>query len=290
MSFDIKNVKVLHLEPTSLCNAACPQCARYTEDGNTINPNIKISSLPLSTIKARLSVDFIQQLDKMFMCGTYGDPAAHKQTLEIYNYFREINPNITLGMNTNGSLRTQMFWNELGKVLNSERDYCVFSIDGLSDTNHIYRRNTNFTKIMESCRAFIDSGGRAHWDMLVFKHNEHQVDECKQLAKDMGFVAFRAKVSKRFTSRPVLGLEPPEIYNPELSRGNVSCHALNEKSIYMDYRGNLLPCCWLAAEKYTINDFNDIIDNWTPNCITNCTVVNDSSNFGKQWFREEYFK
>jgi len=289
MKFDISKVKVLHLEPTSRCNAACPQCARYTNDGVTPNPQIELRDLSLDKLKESIDNNFIAQLEKMFMCGTYGDPAAHKQTLEIYNYFRKINPKITLGMNTNGSLRTQMFWNELGKVLNHEHDYCVFSIDGLADTNHIYRRNTNFEKIMENCRAFIDGGGRAHWDMLVFKHNEHQVDECMRLAKDMGFVAFRAKVSKRFTSRPISGLEPPEVYKPNLTYGSVSCHALKERSIYMDYRGNLLPCCWLAAEKYTIADFNDIIDNWTRSCISNCSTVNDSSNFGKQWFREEYF-
>ena len=58
----------------------------------------------------------------------------------------------------------------------------------------------------------------------------------------------------------------------------------------MDYRGELLPCCWLAAEKYRIDDFNTIINNWTPTCTKVCTTVNDTSNFGKQWFREEYFK
>jgi MoaA/NifB/PqqE/SkfB family radical SAM enzyme len=290
MSFDIKNVKILHLEPTSVCNAACPQCARYEKDGVTINKNIKIKDLPLEILKSILSNEFITQLDKMFMCGVYGDPAAHKQTLEIYNYFREVNPNITLGMNTNGSLRTQMFWNELGKILYRERDYCVFSIDGLSDTNHIYRRNTNFNKIMDNCRAFIDSGGRAHWDMLVFKHNEHQIDECMELAKNMGFVAFRAKVSKRFISKPIIGLEPPEIYQPDLHYGKVSCQALNENSVYINYEGKIQPCCFLGHEKYDINDFNDIIKNWTSTCIKTCTITNDKSNFGKQWFREEYFK
>jgi sulfatase maturation enzyme AslB (radical SAM superfamily) len=289
MSFDISNVKVLHLEPTSVCNAACPQCARYTNDGFSINPLIEIKDLALNTLVSKLDIDFIRQLDKMFMCGTYGEPAAHKQTLEIYSYFRNINPNITLGMNTNGSLRPHMFWSELGKILNRERDYCVFSIDGLADTNHIYRRNTNFNKIMENCRAFIDAGGRAHWDMLVFKHNEHQVDECMQLAKDMGFVAFRAKVSKRFTQRPITGLEPPEIYQPDLQYGSVSCHALNENSLYMNYLGEFKPCCWLGDEKYSVNDFNSIINNWTPTCVKTCSTVKDRSNFGKQWFREEYF-
>ena len=289
MNFDILKVKTLHLEPTSRCNAACPQCARYQDDGITLNPNIEIRDLTLAKLTEKLNDNFIAQLDKMFMCGTYGDPAASNQSLAIYDWFRHINPNITLGMNTNGSLRNPHWWSLLGQRLNKLEDYCVFSIDGLENTNHIYRRNTIWSKIMKNAQSFIDSGGRAHWDMLVFKHNEHQVDECKQLAKDMGFVAFRAKVSKRFISKPIAGLEPPEIYNPQLRIGNISCHAMNEKSIYMDYRGELLPCCWLAAEKYTINDFNTIINSWTKRCVDTCSITKDVSNFGSQWFCEIYF-
>jgi sulfatase maturation enzyme AslB (radical SAM superfamily) len=295
MKFDISKVKILHLEPTSRCNAACPQCARYQADGFTLNPAIEIRDLTLSKLTEKLGNDFISQLDKMFMCGTYGDPAASNQALVIYDWFRHINPQITLGMNTNGSLRSLNWWSLLGQRLNRLEDYCVFSIDGLEDTNHIYRRNTIWHKIMQNAKSFIDGGGRAHWDMLVFKHNEHQVDECMQLAKDMGFAAFRAKVSKRFASRPVAGLEPPQTYTPVFKTTNaISCHALADRSIYMNYLGELMPCCWLAASNYSINDFDNIITSWDNNpvkqCISSCSTVDNTTNFDKQWVREVYFK
>ena len=189
--FNIDNVKVLHLEPTSKCNAACPQCARWLDDGFTLNPKLTITDLKLHTIQEKLPIELVRQLDKMFMCGTYGDPAAHRDPISIYEWFREVNPQITLGMNTNGGLRNAQFWNKLGKILSNELDYCVFSIDGLDDTNHIYRRNVNYNRVILNAREFIAAGGRAHWDMLVFKHNEHQVDKCMQLARELGFVAFR---------------------------------------------------------------------------------------------------
>ena len=290
MIFNINNVKVLHLEPTTHCNAACPQCARYTADGITLNPDISYMDLKLTTIKEKLSIDFVKQLDKMFMCGVYGEPAANVNSIKIYDWFRDLNPQITLGMNTNGSLRNTQWWTELGQRLNRELDYCVFSIDGLADTNHIYRRKTDFNKIMDNVSAFIAAGGRAHWDMLVFKHNEHQVEECKALAKKLGFVAFRAKVSKRFINRPITGLESPEIYQPDIQYGDVVCHAMSENSIFMNYLGELKPCCFLGTEKYLISDFNNILSNWTQTCIKTCTVTNDKSNFGKQWYAEIYFK
>ena len=101
-------------------------------------------------LKHHLRVEHIQQhfsdrvignLDKMFMCGNYGDPAAGYYTMDIYRYFRKINPDIVLGMNTNGALQTTFWWHELGKLFNQLQDYVVFSIDGLADTNATYRKN-----------------------------------------------------------------------------------------------------------------------------------------------------
>ena len=110
------------------------------------------------------------------------------QTGFDYNYFRNINPNIELGMNTNGSLKPGTYWTLLGAILNQPRDYVVFSIDGLEDTNHLYRVNSEWHRVMENARCFIDAGGSAHWDMLVYKHNEHQVESVKNLGKSLGFL------------------------------------------------------------------------------------------------------
>jgi MoaA/NifB/PqqE/SkfB family radical SAM enzyme len=102
--FNLNNVKTLHLEITSNCNAACPQCNRFRD--SNLHPNLTLADLRLVDIQHKLSIDFVKQLDKMFMCGNHGDPAAGKETLEVYTWFRQINPKITLGMNTNGGLNT----------------------------------------------------------------------------------------------------------------------------------------------------------------------------------------
>lgn len=78
-------------------------------------------------------------------------------------------------------MRTTNYWQELGEdILNQPLDYVVFSIDGLADTNHIYRRGAVWDKIVENAEAFIKAGGSAHWDMLVYQHNQHQVDSAEQ--------------------------------------------------------------------------------------------------------------
>ena len=130
----LKPFKILHLEPTDACNAACPQCAREIDSSFDKSA---LHHLTVDQIQSLIPDNIIKGLDKMFMCGDYGDPAAGKHTLDIYRYFRSINPDITLGMNTNGSIRSSGWWTELAEIMCGTNDYVVFSIDGLNDTNHM---------------------------------------------------------------------------------------------------------------------------------------------------------
>lgn len=280
----LRDIRVLHLEPTDVCQARCPSCARETDPA--FNKS-RQHHLTLDQILKHITDDEISRLDKVFMCGNYGDPAAGKKTLEIFQYFRKVNPSITLGMNTNGAIQTTFWWHELGKLFNQPRDYVVFSIDGLENTNLVYRVGVNWDKLMSNIQAFVAAGGSAHWDMLVYRHNEHQVDDCKQLAKELGFKWFRAKVSKR----PVVGsLEMPVKWqHPTVQQGAIECHALKEQSMYIDAQGRATPCCWLLDVKE--KDFITVQDSWLtekPNtvCASTCASCNSQTNFTGQWQQE----
>lgn len=293
-----QNVKVLHIEPTDACNAACPQCLRETD--RTFDKN-NLHHLTVDQIKLLVSENTIQNLDKMYMCGDYGDPAAGRHTLEIYRYFRSINPRITLGMNTNGGLRSMDWWRELAEVMyqpgNYPQEYVVFSIDGLADTNHIYRVNVDWYKVMANAQAFISAGGRAHWEMLVFDHNKHQVDQAESLAKKMGFKWFRAKVSKRFNSHPVDFLNPPTGWqDPIVTKGEINCQALNDSSVYISAKGIVYPCCWLGyTQTETLDRFSFIQNSWSTDrpysiCKDTCTKNLSGTSFTNQWQREIGFQ
>lgn len=281
-------IKVLHLESTDVCQAACPLCRRET-DAN-FNKDL-FHHLSMPQILSVFDQEKIKNLDKMFMCGIYGDPAAGRHTLDIYQKFRNINSNITLGMNTNGALQKQEWWKQLASVFNQSKDYVVFSIDGLEDTNHVYRKNVSWKKLIENAQAFIDAGGSAHWDMLVYRHNEHQVDLCKQLARDMGFTWFRAKVSKR----PFInGLNPPASLKVSSQKNTniISCHAEIEKSVYIDARGIVKPCCWLGDYDVKIRDLNEVAVTWNTDqphviCKESCSVTDNNTVFKNQWRIEE---
>lgn len=193
-------IEQVHWEPTDKCNSACPMCPRYTQDGFEIS-TLENKEWTLEGFQKSWTESFILDLRKILACGNYGDPCACREFVDIYEYCRQVKPNIGLACNTNGSLRNPDWWYRLGKVMTKEQNggnYCTFSLDGLEDTNHLYRRNTSWKKITENARAFIDAGGIAHWDFIVFQHNEHQVEEARNLAKAMGFKNFNVKRTTRW--------------------------------------------------------------------------------------------
>lgn len=278
---NLRDIKVLHLEPTDVCQAACALCARETDKNFRKD---RQHHLTMDQILRVFDEGKIQQLDKMFMCGNYGDPAAGKHTLDIFQEFRRINPTIVLGMNTNGAIQTTFWWYELAKILNQPQDYVVFSIDGLESTNATYRRNVVWHKLMSNARSFVEAGGSAHWDMLVYRHNQHEVDACEQLARDMGFTWFRAKVSKRgFTE----SLQFPSGWQPiTVDSSIIECRALKEQSVYIDAQGNLSPCCWLGSRQQDFVTDVDTIPLQNIICSSTCGVGATGTAFDQQWQRE----
>lgn len=201
----VEDIKRIEFGITSLCNAGCPMCARHIDGTSIVKPDLPMRSISID--------DFIQIAEDIGphtrkincnLCGTIGDPIAHPQIEKIINYSAENYKVVTL--DTNGSLRDTKFWTRLGekhqqvlKQGNGRRGIEVnFSIDGLEDTNQLYRINTDYNKIIDNAQAFINAGGKAIWKFIIFEHNQHQVNEAKQRADDMGFAEFSTLVSSRF--------------------------------------------------------------------------------------------
>ena len=85
-----------------------------------------------------------------------GDPPAARECLEICKYF--IDNGIKLILSSNGGLRREDWWRKLGDLFSHNSSFVEFHIGVLADTNHLYRVNTRFSKIMANPRAFLDTG------------------------------------------------------------------------------------------------------------------------------------
>jgi MoaA/NifB/PqqE/SkfB family radical SAM enzyme len=196
--FNFDQLDQLHIELTNACNAACPMCTRFHVNSPLIRPDLEIDQITIEKFKQYFPPEVVNKCEVILFCGVHGDPGMAKDLYEICEYIDEVSPKTVIRMNTNGGMRKPEFWSKMGTLFSKKlRDHwswqITFSIDGLADTNHLYRRNVDWDKLVANAKAFIDAGGRAEWDYLIFKHNEHQIDEAKQLSKDMGFYAFVPK-------------------------------------------------------------------------------------------------
>ena len=188
------SIEHVHLELTTLCNARCPMCRR-TAFGE-VAPDLALVELTVPELRIIFPVEFLQKIRQIDLCGVLGDPVVARSLTPALAWFTGANPHLAIELYTNGALRSARWWRELARRFN--RLKVVFAIDGLENTHAIYRRGTRFEKVVENARAFIDAGGRAQWDFLVFRHNEHQVEEARRRAADFGFESFVPKFSGRF--------------------------------------------------------------------------------------------
>jgi MoaA/NifB/PqqE/SkfB family radical SAM enzyme len=254
------------------------------QNGGEINSHINLSELTLDDCQTIFKPEFIKQLNTMFMCGNLGDPIIAKDSLEIFRYFRKHNPNMWLSMNTNAGARDELWWKELAEIF-GHMGTVIFSVDGLEDTNHIYRQGVSWNIVKRSMQSFISAGGRARWDFLVFAHNQHQVEQAEQLSKDWGFEKFIAKKTGRFITAKSIKKENHQAVNrkgeltakielPSSQYQNsvfkkqdiiidkygsmnayydsvpIRCKVKDEGSLFISAEGLALPCCWTAGRMY----------------------------------------
>lgn len=272
----------LHLEPTSNCNARCPQCPRTFRSSLLTDPRLNITEWDPADLKAVLEDKFFKKLKSVLVSGNYGDIVMHTKPKEFVQTLLDLNI-YRIVINTNGGALSKDFWRWLGK----SGVIVEFGIDGLEDTHHLYRRNTRFEVVIKNAKTFIEAGGIAIWSMTVFKHNEHQIEECRNLSEEYGFLYFKERPSTRWSKKDQIildsnmkesyRLEPASIVKsrfedlkrdeykkveiptasqinilsaPPLSESlparEIKCSVAEDKSVYLSADGKLYPCCWTA--------------------------------------------
>ncbi len=279
MAYSLKNIESIQLEISNKCNARCPQCPRNDYGGKTIK-SLSLHDISLFELQSFLPLEDMNNLNFIYFCGTYGDPVINKELLDMCAWIKR--NNIKIGIHTNGSIQNIKWWRNLAKILTKD-DFVAFSLDGLEDTNNIYRQGTSWKKIIKNASTFINHGGVAYWDFIVFKHNEHQVNEAKNFSKDLGFAKFSFKKTSRFVNKkheiikkfPIKNLKGDIIdflempnndfyknkqidcfsfknINNYVNNTEINCHYKKLKQIYIGADGYVFPCGWLHDRLYGI--------------------------------------
>ena len=252
-----KEITGYEIEITSNCNARCPDCSRtrLLEKNQLI-----INEININDFKNWFSKEYVEN-KRFHFCGALGDAVVHKDCMLFIDHLKSLNAK-SIEVVTNGSIKKPNWWAELALKAN-----VVFSIDGLEDTNHIYRKNTSFKKIIENAKSFIDAGGEATWEYLIFDHNEHQIEEAKHLAKKLKFkeIIFKKTARRRKMKKDTRQYEDTDEYLKKINTYKINCKWKKDKRLFISCYNELFPCChfnWptyyskILNKKY--NDFNNL--------------------------------
>jgi len=225
--WSLDKLKSIDLEMSSNCNAACPHCPRFYINTPNVLPFLDTGSISLKQFKTWIPVKVLKNLESITMCGNFGDPCMAPDIISILEYLENCNMPM-IRINTNGGMRTTKFWEQMGKIFARNKKWrMIFSVDGLEDTNHLYRRNVKWDKLKNNINSFIKQGGHAEWEFLIFGYNEHQIEEARELSKKWGMKVFVPKKAaglddgKQLTAIPAVNklgevehwIEPPK--NPK---------------------------------------------------------------------------
>ena len=260
----------INFELTSKCALSCLRCARTEEAGH-----YQVTELPLDLIKKRFPPSFLKDVVTIDLSGNYGDPIYHSKFHEVLKYFKDCGCQIY--METNGSHRTKDWWERTLEIL-SKRDMVVFSVDGLKDTNHLYRKNAKWESV-EMAMRLVAPKVNSTWKYILFSHNEHQLEEARELAAEVGFRKFKEVKSSLFYFDEEWGFEKDTLM-PSLE--NISDHLRekikkfrkeelgqdgfieffsrkpnyfidpkceSEEKHYFSATGLYFPCCWLGHHR-----------------------------------------
>lgn len=323
-----------HIEISSKCTLACPRCARQEVPNGLVN-----TELDLSFFKKNFTPEFIlSDLEKITFCGDDGDPIYAHDLIPVIQYIKSVKP-VEIVIVTNGSHKKSTWWQELAQSLD-DRDSVHFSVDGYDNvSNNLYRVNSDYNSIMlgiQTVRKY--SKCKITWAAIAFKFNEDHIDNMREQARTLGIDVFQLTKSTKFGSvYPSYGTNDPlqpsvkfissthrferevtvltkqgerndisntniKLYKTTKSRDNIKplCE-IGNKGLYIDARGRLFPCCWVAnrynhnsewqqqAENFNLNNrsLTDVLADpfWTTElqtfrwqeCQTKCSnqVVNE---------------
>jgi len=304
--YQLSDIVALDIELSSKCNAECPLCPRnfhgYPENRGYIEHN-----MTLNEAQQILRPEFLQQLKYVWINGNFGDMLMNPEAVDIIKYIKQ-HSSADINISTNGGARNYQFWQDLAKLQVTVN----FCIDGLEDTHSIYRKNTVYSVVMANAQKFIAAGGRAIWKMIRFEHNAHQIDQARQLAKQLGFVQHYVVDHGRSNSpvynkqkqlTHVIGTVPHtdfeilwdarfnnNIQHNKQDVGPVSCKAQNKKELYISSIGDVYPCCFLGYNPETfergMNTYYNKINQVLAPMIANNNALKNTLEQCIEWFNQ----
>lgn len=249
-------------ELSSRCNLNCPQC----DVGNKLT-NRKNNFLDYNEYCKIIDEIGTTMLDAIFYF--QGEPLLNKKFADYISYVKKYN--IYAITSTNAQLIDK---NLALEIVKSGLDRIIISIDGTTqEVYEKYRKGGLLSKSIEAIKFLKEAKFELNSktpcieaQFIVFKFNEHQIDEFKHLAPIWG--------ADKITIKSAQIQSPNENYEiiPTINKYSRYHKINNEWKIKKDYTkacfrawygivvsadGNILPCCFDKQEKYIYGNIKE---------------------------------
>lgn len=266
---------ILTVEPTILCNLKCPQCISGT--GRAIREE---KTMTLETFRRVLDSagDSVWHL----LLYNQGEPFLNPDFLAFIEMAKQRRIYVTTS--TNGHFLQNE--DNVRRLVDSGLDSIFISLDGAdAETYQKYRIGGDYQQVVEGIRRLVrirkslkSRTPKVLIQFLVMKHNEHQIEQIRELARSLGAdrlllktfqVEFRNKGDSFLPANPKWIRYKPGRAGIQLKNTLHGCDRLWYSSVFLS-DGRIVPCCFDKNGTYTFGNISQL------------------TNFEEIWKSDEY--
>ena len=250
------------IEPTTTCNLGCPECPS----------GLKSFTRPTGNMEYDFYKKTLDEIgDKLIYLYFYfqGEPYLHPRFLELVKEASQ--RNIYTVTSTNAHFLTER---KAKETIASGLDRILISIDGTTqETYEQYRVGGSLEKVIEGTKNLVkakrDAGSQTPhiiFQFLVVRPNEHQIEDVKKLATEIGVDEVKLKTAQVYDYKNGHDLIPTlDQYSRYTVQKDGTYQIKNEllnhcwklwHSCVITWDGRIVPCCFDKDAQHQLGDLN----------------------------------
>jgi MoaA/NifB/PqqE/SkfB family radical SAM enzyme len=272
------------IDACNVCNLRCPLCP-------TGNTTIARKQAMLSLEQYKELFDKIKEYALVVSLYNHGEPLLNPDVFSIIEHTHRNRVGTNISSNFNWPQPV-----EINDFIRSGLDYVTVSLDGVTqDSYQQYRVRGDVREVFDNLKRLLSAKKTrrsktpfVEWQFIVFKHNEHEVEEARKLASELGVDLLRF-ISPGVPPEDMHNLELQEKWmprnplywerNPKLveDRGYVfdqPCFYLY-RSMFIYPGGGVTPCCFAHDERQDFGNLynNSIMEIWNNNAYRSARML-----------------
>ena len=250
----------ISIEPTNICNLNCPECPTGTDT--------------LTRKKGSINMQLYKQIiddSKKYLYNVIlyfqGEPFLSKDIFEQIKYAKQ-NKLYTI-ISTNAHYLNK---ENCDNIINSGLDRLLISLDGTNqETYEKYRVGGDYNKVTEGVKTLIETKKTTNssfpfviLQFLVFKHNQHQIEEIKQVGKELGVDKVEIKTAQIINNSSFnTSIDKYSRYSTNDTKLKLKSKLPNRckrmwNSVVITIDGNISPCCFDKDSTHNYGNYSEI--------------------------------